>query len=173
MTSLVNLEVLQQRLTALENEKLVAACMNKYMSLCDDLGSGFKLENLMELFTEDAIWEGKGKRYAKTFGRHVGINAIEMMFAKYTKEPGHFSLNVHLLGNEVITVDGNEAKGSWMLMQPSDFIDGKSQLSCARITAEFRLSGKFCKISHFKTENRFSRPISEPWDNNTALPVPK
>lgn len=173
MTSLLNLDALQQRLTDLENEKRVSACMNKYMSLCDELGPGFELETLMHLFTEDATWEGKGKRYSKTFGRHVGIDAIERMFAKYTKEPGHFSLNVHLLGNEVITVDGNEAKGSWMLMQPSDFIDGKSQLSCAHITAKFRLSGRFCQISHFKTENKFSRPIGEPWDNSAALPVPK
>jgi len=173
MTSLLNLEHMQQRLIALENEKRVSACMHNYMSLCDDLGPGFELETLMHLFTEDAVWEGKGKRYTKTFGRHVGVNAIEMMFAKYTKEPGHFSLNVHVLGNEVITVDGNEARGSWMLMQPSDFIDGKSQLSCAKITAKFRLSGRFCQICYFKTENKFSRPMSESWDNSAALPVPK
>jgi len=173
MTSLLNLEILQQRIIALENEKRVRACMQKYMRLCDDLGPGCELETLMQLFTEDAVWEGKGKRYATTFGRHVGIDAIEAMFAKYTQEPGHFFLNVHLLGNEVITVDGNTGKGSWMLMQPSDFIDGKSQLSCALITAKFRLSGRFCQITHFKTENKFSRPMNAPWDNGAALPVPK
>jgi hypothetical protein len=173
MTSLLNLDALHKRLVALENEKRVSACMHRYMSLCDDIGPGFDLESLMQLFTEDAVWEGKGKRYAKTFGRHVGVDAIEMMFAKYTKEPGHFFLNVHVLGNEVITVDGNVAKGSWMLLQPSDFIDGKSQLSCAHITAQFKLSGRFCQMTHFKTENKFSRPINEPWDNSAALPVPK
>jgi hypothetical protein len=173
MTSLLNLDSLQQRLTALENEKRVSACMHRYMSLCNDLGPGFELGRLTQMFTEDAVWEGKGKRYATTFGQHVGVDAIETMFAKYTKGPGHFSLNVHLLGNEIITVDGNEASGSWMLMQPSDFIDGKSQLSCAQISAQFRLSGRFCQISHFKTENKFSRPMAEPWDNSAALPVPK
>lgn len=173
MTSLLNLEALQERLNVLENEKRVSACMSRYMQLCDDLGPGFELQTLMQLFTEDAVWEGKGKRYAKTFGRHVGKDAIEKMFAKYTKEPGHFSLNVHLLGNEVITVQGNEAQGNWVLMQPSDFVDGKSQLSCARISAKFKLSDKLCQITHFKTENKFSRPISAPWDNSAALPVPK
>ncbi|WP_426357532.1 nuclear transport factor 2 family protein [Pseudocolwellia sp. HL-MZ19] len=173
MTSLHNIDDMFKRLTALENEKRVSECMQRYMSLCDNLGPGFKLETLMQLFTEDAVWEGKGKRYAKTFGQHVGIDAIENMFAKYTQEPGHFSLNVHVLGNEVISVDGNTAKGSWMLLQPSDFIDGRSQLSCAHITAQFKISGRVCQISHFKTENKFSRPISEPWDNSAALPVPK
>lgn len=173
MTSLLNLDALHERLTALENEKRVSACMQRYMSLCDEIAPGFDLESLMQLFTQDAVWEGKGKRYTKTFGRHVGVDAIEMMFAKYTKPPGHFSLNVHVLGNEVITVDGNTAKGTWVLVQPSDFIDGRSQLSCAKITAQFKLSGRFCQISHFKTENMFSRPMNEPWDNTDALPVPK
>ena len=173
MTSLLNIDILQKRLNDLENEKRVSACMHKYMALCDDIALGFDLESLMQLFTDDAIWEGKGNRYAQTFGRHVGIDAIEQMFAKYTKEPGHFSLNVHFLANEVITVDGNHAKGCWMLLQPSDFIDGRSQLSCARITAQFRLSGRFCQISHFKTENKFSRPCQQAWDNSAALPVPK
>ena len=173
MTSLLNLDMLQERLTALENEKRVSACMHRYMYLCDQLGPGFEMESLMQLFTEDAVWEGKGSRYANTFGRHVGINAIEAMFAKYTKGEGHFLLNVHVLGNEVISVDGNEAKGSWMLLQPSDFIDGRSQLSCAHITAKFRLSGRFCQISHFVTENKFSRPINQRWDNQAQLPVPK
>ena len=173
MTSLTNLEQLTKRLTDLENEKRVSACMHKYMALCDELKPGFNLESLMQLFTEDAVWEGKGSRYAKTFGRHVGIDAIEAMFAKYTKGEGHFALNVHILGNEVIRVDGNTAKGSWMLLQPSDFVDGRSQLSCAHITAEFQLSGRFCQISHFVTENQFSRPFDQSWDHNSNLPVPK
>jgi hypothetical protein len=173
MTSLLNPEVLLQRLAVLENEKRVSACMNKYMSLCDYLKPGFELDTLMQLFTEDAIWEGKGNRYAKTFGCHVGIDAIETMFAKYTQEPGHFALNMHFLGNEQVWVSGNEAKGSWVLMQPSDFIDGRSQLSCARITAKFRLSGRYCQIAHFKTENVFSRPLSAAWGNSAELPVPK
>lgn len=173
MTSLIKIAALERRLNNLENEKKVSACMHRYMRLCDDLGPGFNLAPLMQLFTEDAIWEGKGKRYAKTFGQHAGIDAIEMMFAKYTQGPGHFSLNVHVLGNEVITVDGKVATGTWVLLQPSDFIDGRSQLSCALITAKFRLSEQGTQISHFKTENKFSRPISKLWDNSAALPVPK
>jgi hypothetical protein len=173
MTALSNIEALTNRLINLENEKRVSACMQHYMSLCDELSPGFKLDTLLQVFTEDAVWEGKGKRYATTFGQHIGIDAIKKMFAKYTQEPGHFSLNIHVLGNEVITVNGDIASGSWVLLQPSDFVDGRSQLSCAVITAEFRLTDQLCQISHFKTENKFSRPISEPWDNSASLPVPK
>ncbi|GAB2708624.1 nuclear transport factor 2 family protein [Aliiglaciecola sp. 3_MG-2023] len=173
MISLQQLDALQQRLFTLENEKRVSACMNQYMHLCDDLAPGFELKILMDLFTEEAIWEGKGQRYAKTFGRYEGKAAIEAMFAKYATLPGHFNLNVHLLGNEVISVDGNKATGTWLLMQPSDFVDGRSQLSCAKITATFELTEQTCQISHFVTENKFSRPMAKPWDNSAALPVPE
>lgn len=173
MISLPQLEALQQRLSLLENEKKVSSCMHQYMSLCDDLAPGFELKNLMALFSKDAIWEGKGQRYAKTFGRYQGIEAIKAMFAKYATGPGHFNLNVHFLGNETITIKGNQAKGSWLLMQPSDFIDGRTQLSCARITASFVISEQSCQITHFVTENKFSRPMAQPWDNSAALPVPE
>lgn len=173
MISLQQLEALQQRLSVLESEKRVSACMNQYMRLCDDLAPGFELKNLMALFTDDAIWEGKGQRYAKTFGCYEGIDAIENMFAKYATSPGHFNLNVHFLGNETITIDGDKATGTWLLVQPSDFIDGRSQLSCAQIKATFVLSEQACQISHFVTENKFSRPMAQPWDNSAALPVPE
>ncbi len=161
------------RLEALEREGAVRACMNRYMQLCDVLGVGFELETLTSLFTEDAVWEGKGTRYAATFGRYEGRSSIASMFAKYTLEPAHFALNIHLLGNEMIVVDGESAKGSWVLMQPSEFSSGKSQLSCARISAEFVFTKGECLIRHFQTENIFSRPMNVAWNQSAELPVPK
>ena len=170
--SLASLALMQLRLKALEDEKLVRQCMNRYMQLCDILGVGFELSTLTELFTQDAIWEGKGNRYSKTFGRFEGRTAIAEMFEKYTKEPAHFALNVHFLANELIKVDGQQATASWVLLQPSTFADGKSQLSCARITADFREVDGIWRINHFQTMNLFSRPIEKPWDNAALLPVP-
>ena len=167
-----SLENMQLRLKALEDEKLVRQCMNFYMQQCDILEVGFDLAPLIGLFTEDAIWEGKGSRYSKTFGRYEGRIAIAKMFKKYTKEPAHFALNVHFLANELIEVDGQQAKASWVLLQPSTFTDGKSQLSCARITADFRELDNVWRINHFQTMNLFSRPIEKPWDNAAILPVP-
>jgi len=161
------------RLEALEREGAVRACMNRYMQLCDVLGVGFELETLTSLFTEDAVWEGKGTRYAASFGRYEGRSNIASMFAKYTIEPAHFALNIHLLGNEMIVVDGERGKGSWVLMQPSEFSSGKSQLSCARISAEFVFTKGECLIKHFQTENIFSRPMNAAWNQSAELPVPK
>ena len=55
------LEQLRQRVFALEAARDVSACLHEYMQLCDYLNEGFDLDPLMALFTEDAIWEGKGK----------------------------------------------------------------------------------------------------------------
>lgn len=168
---LLRLQIIEAQRDA---EKQVRLCMNQYMALCDDLDVGFDLEALMVLFSKDAIWQGAGKRYAKTFGRYEGRDAIAGMFSKYTKAPAHFELNAHFLCNELIDVDVTKstAVGSWMLIQPSTFSSGKSQLSCARISAEFVFEGQAWVISSFTTQNIFSRPMAEPWDNPAPLAVP-
>ena len=162
------------RLGSLEAEKKVRQCMSKYMLLCDHLGVDSDLNELTSLFSEDAVWQGKGKRYAKTFSRYEGRDAIGDMFANYTKSPAHFDMNAHFLCNELIDVDLSNAfaKGSWMLIQPSTFSSGKSQLSCAYISAEFVLLNNDWLIRSFTTENIFSRPMAHAWDHASALDVP-
>lgn len=167
------LKALVDRVDALEAEKAVRSCMNRYMALCDDLDAGFDLDPLMALFTDDAVWEGKG-RYAKTFGRQEGIDAIRRMFAKYTVPPAHFRLNVHFLTSEDIAVNGAEADGRWVLLQTSTFASGASQLSAAKLTARFRRGDDGAwRMCHFQTLRQFSRPVAEPWEAEGDLPVPE
>ena len=167
-----NTLTLSQRLERLENEKRVRECMTRYMSLCDELNEDFDLEPLMSLFTEDASWQGAGKRYAKTYGVYEGRQAIADMFVTYIQGSPHFELNAHFLCNELINVADDTAVGSWMLIQPSTFSSGKSQLSCARIHAEFCCDDGNWKIATFTTTNIFSRPMAEAWDNTVPLAVP-
>lgn len=164
---------LAARLDALESEQAIRACMNRYMALCDDLDEGFDLAPLMDLFTEDAVWEGMG-RYAGTFGRQDGRDAIRAMFAKYTVPPAHFRLNVHFLTSETIAVEGDDGTGQWVLLQTSTFASGASQLSAAKITAHFRRGddGRW-RIRHFQTCRQFSRPVSTSWETDGDLPVPE
>ncbi|RTE64501.1 nuclear transport factor 2 family protein [Amphritea opalescens] len=164
---------LYERLSALESASAVSACMHEYMRLCDQLDVGFDLEPLMFLFTTDAVWEGKGGRYAKSFGRRVGREAIRQMFDKYVQPPAHFALNAHFLTSEKITVTSpTEARGTWMLLQTSSFNDGRSQLSAALLDVLFQRVGEQWKIAHFTTESRFNRPVDTAWDCPQALPVP-
>ena len=168
------LEQLRQRVTALEAAQEVSACLHEYMQLCDYLDEGFDLEPLMALFTEDAIWEGKGKRYAATFGRREGREVIGQMFEKYTLPPSHFALNVHFLTSEKVVVQSEtQAEGTWVLLQTATFTDGRSQLSSALLNVNFRKEDGRWKIAHFCTTSRFNRPVQTPWDNPQPLPVPE
>lgn len=165
---------LSQRLALLEAEQAVRACMNRYMVLCDALDVHSPLDELAGLFTVDAVWEGKGARYRGSFGRYAGREAIAAMFAKYMVEPAHFALNVHFLCSELIRVASPAiASGSWVMLQTSTFASGASHLNAARLSVEFRCDGDgVWRMSHFQTENLFSRPV-EGWNDDAPLPVPR
>jgi hypothetical protein len=124
MEQLFNL--MNARIEKLEAAREVSSVLHSYMQLCDGLDEGMDLNPLIDLFTEDAIWEGKGKRYENTFGKREGINAIREMFEKYTLPPAHFSLNVHFLTSEKVDVRSEiEAEGTWVLLQTATFADGR------------------------------------------------
>lgn len=162
---------LEARLHQLESENAVRACMNRYMVLCDALDARTPLDELAGLFTADAIWEGKGAKYAKSFGGYRGREAIRAMFAGYMSEPAHFALNVHFLCSELIRVEGDEANGSWVMLQTSTFASGASHLNAARLTVRFREEEGTWRMAHFQTENLFGRPV-EAWNSDAHLPVP-
>lgn len=164
---------LQNRLARLEAEQAIRGCMNRYMVLCDQLGIDSPLDELMGLFAADAIWEGIGNKYAGTFGRLSGQPAIRQMFAKYMVEPAHFALNVHFLTSELIRLEaGDAATGSWVMLQTSTFSSGESHLNAARLTVDFRCDAGIWRMTHFRTENLFSRPVDH-WNAAALLPVPK
>ncbi|MHC5351161.1 nuclear transport factor 2 family protein [Metapseudomonas furukawaii] len=164
-------QALEQRLRQLESEQAVRACMNRYMELCDALDARSPLDELAGLFTLDAVWEGKGAKYARSFGGYRGREAIRAMFATYMTEPAHFALNVHFLCSELIRVDGAEATGSWVMLQTSTFAGGASHLNAARLTVKFREEEGAWRMAHFQTENLFSRPV-DAWNSDAHLPVP-
>lgn len=164
---------LQNRLARLEAEQAIRGCMNRYMVLCDQLGIDSPLDELMGLFAADAIWEGIGNKYAGTFGRLSGQPAIRQMFAKYMVEPAHFALNVHFLTSELIRLEtGDAATGCWVMLQTSTFNSGESHLNAARLTVDFRCDAGIWRMTHFRTENLFSRPVDH-WNAAALLPVPK
>ncbi|NBF12532.1 nuclear transport factor 2 family protein [Pseudomonas sp. Fl4BN1] len=165
------IEALEQRLDQLHSENAVRACMNRYMVLCDELGVGSPLAELAGLFTEDALWEGKGAKYRDSFGGYRGRGAIRAMFATYMVEPAHFALNVHFLTSELIRVNGDEAQASWVMLQASTFASGASHLNSARLTVRFAREQGQWRMAHFQTENLFSRPVDH-WNSDEHLPVP-
>ena len=173
MSERLSMAVMAERLARLESEQAIRACMNRYMTLCDQLDASTPLDELAGLFVENAIWEGVGEHYRKAFGQLKGRQAIRAMLAKYAVAPAHFALNVHFLTSEQISVaaDG-QAVGNWVMLQTSTFATGESHLNAARLTVDFICQGGIWRMAHFRTENLFSRPV-DAWLQDKPLPVPK
>ena len=151
----------------------IRALVVRYMALCDRLDAATPIDELAGLFTADAVWRGKGARYADGFGAHRGREAIAAMFRTYATTPPHFALNAHFLCSERIDVasDATRAEASWVMLQTSTFASGASHLNAAQLSLDLALEGGDWRISCFETENLFSRPVDR-WQDAAALPVP-
>jgi hypothetical protein len=156
------IEALQARVAALEAQNAVRSTIARYMALCDVPAHALAGEALAALFTEDAVWEGIGPQYAHKFGRLEGPERIVEMLQRYLPPTPHFATNVHFLTSEHIEVEGGTAKGRWIMLQASGYVDGKAELISARLEVDFAPAphdrGPAWLIRHFRTERLFDAP---------------
>jgi len=166
---------LSARIDVLEAEAAVRRLQARYMFLCDtplpewgvadDAG---RIDRIMELYAEDASWEGVGEYYDGQFGRLEGATAIRAHFQKFwgEKQDPALILNCHYLTSEQIHVHegARTAEGRWVHMQPWLFSDGKALLRSSRLNNAFRKEADGCwKITRTRTENVFIAPLSADW----------
>src|SRR5580698_216070 len=154
------LEALQARISALEAERAVRKTISRYMALCDVPSAASSGESLAALFANDAIWEGIGSQYTQKFGRVEGRAEIVTMLQRYLPPTPHFTTNVHFLTAETIEVAGSSAKGRWVMLQASGYVDAPAQLISARLEVDFSPApdGDRWLIQHFRTERLFDAP---------------
>ena len=160
---------LQADVARLTAEAEIRKLQARYMYLCDtpcpEPGVGDdaeRINRIVDLYTEDAVWEGVGSYYDNQFGRSVGRDAIRRHFEGFwgqRRDPA-LVLNVHYLTTEDITVDGDEATGHWVHMQPWIFSDGSSLLRSSRLWNRFRKVDGQWKVSRTRTENVFVAPLA-------------
>ncbi|MEM5344842.1 nuclear transport factor 2 family protein [Paraburkholderia azotifigens] len=153
-------EALQARVVALDAENAVRKTIARYMALCDVPSGALDGESLAALFADDAVWEGIGPQYTQTFGRLQGHDAILAMLQRYLPPVPHFATNVHFLTSETIDVDGAHAKGRWIMLQASGYVDARAELIAARLEIDFvpAANGRTWLIQHFRTERLFDAP---------------
>ncbi|TDQ98543.1 nuclear transport factor 2 family protein [Paraburkholderia silvatlantica] len=151
---------LDARLAALEAEHAVRKTMSLYMALCDVPAAILDGESLGALFTDDAVWEGVGPQYAEKFGQLSGRAAIVAMLQRYLPPTPHFATNVHFLTSETIDVAGPRAKGRWIMLQASGYVDERAELIGARLEVDFvpLTNGRDWLIAHFRTARLFDAP---------------
>jgi hypothetical protein len=152
-------ETLLARIAALEAQNEVRKTITRYMALCDVPCAALDGESLAALFTENAVWEGIGPHYARKFGQLRGRAAIVDMLKAYLPPAPHFATNVHFLTSEHIEVEGEIAKGQWIMLQASGYVDEKAELIAARLEIDFaRDENDAWLVRHFRTERLFDAP---------------
>lgn len=166
-------EALVERVATLEAEAEIRRLQARYMLLCDTPISehGVKddaqrIDLIMALYAEDAVWEGVGSYYDGQFGRLEGKAAIRRHFEAFwgEKRDPALLLNVHYLTSEQIHVRGDGAEGQWVHCQPWIFSDGTSLLRSSRLNNAFRREPDgVWKITRTRTENVFVAPLKEGW----------
>lgn len=176
--SSAELKALRERIETLEAESEIRRLQARYMFLCDtpipEYGVKEDMERIdliMELYTDDAIWEGVGDYYDNQFGRLEGADSIRRHFEKFwgQKHDPELLLNVHYLTSEQIHVQGDAAEGQWVHCQPWIFSDGSSLLRSSRLNNAFRREpdGQW-KITRTRTENVFVAPLARDWTEEFA-----
>lgn len=162
------IQKLEQRVNKLEAEADIRRIQARYMMLCDTpcpvyppISDHERIELIVELYTEDAVWEGVGEYYTGQFGRAVGKDAIREHFNRFYAEDQEpqLLLNAHYLTSEQIDVDGEEATGAWIHMQPWLFSDGTGLIRSSRLNNAFRKEGTEWLITRTRTENVFVAPL--------------
>jgi len=163
---------LTQRLNVLEAEADIRRIQARYMFLCDTPNPEFgvanndeRIELILDLYTDDAIWEGVGEYYTDQFGRMVGKDQLREHFHRFWPEhqDPELLLNVHYLTSEQIHVhpNGVEADGQWIHFQPWLFADGKSLVRGSRLNNAFRKEDGVWRITRTRTENAFIMPLQD------------
>ncbi|WP_138466009.1 nuclear transport factor 2 family protein [Poseidonocella sp. HB161398] len=166
---------LTARVAILEAEAEVRRVQARYMFLCDtplpEYGVGDdaeRIDRIMELFAEEAVWEGVGEYYDSQFGRAEGKAAVRRHFEGFwgQKQDPALILNCHYLTSEQIHVapDGLTAEGQWVHMQPWLFSDGKALLRSSRLNNGFRkCADGVWRFTRNRTENVFVAPLPATW----------
>jgi len=107
-----------------------------------------------QLFVPDAVWDG-GER----LGRWEGRDAIRKRFLDPT-----LKFTLHYFVNPVIEVDGDRARGTWDILAPITFDDGKPGWMAGVEHDEYRSHEGRWLHSQMKLTLHFTAPDLRGWD---------
>jgi hypothetical protein len=151
---------LARRIDRLESIEAIKKLKHVYMHYCD---LGYPPEKLGPLFTDDAVWTGKG------FGHHAGRPAIEAFFGGVSAQ---ITFAAHLAMNSIIDVDKDKGTGKWRILMPCTIVDagkGISRWMVGDYVEEYvRLNGTwlFSKIDYV---NNFNVPFDRSWADSAVV----
>ena len=135
----MNLEELAARITRLEDLEAIKQLKALYCEICDD---DHNPDRIVEIFTEDGIWEGRG------IGTARGRDEIRALFENFQRM---MSFSQHMTMNPRIEVNGESATGTWYFFGPFTFRDGnQAKWQATRYHEEYLKVEGTWKIKHLK-----------------------
>ena len=158
------LQRLRERVDLLEAERAIAHVMYRYIEACDVLKNA---SYIASLFTEDAIWEGRGN--LAEFGQTIGRTAIREMFVE---NPQMLPFTAHFLCNPTIVVapDVSRGWGKWHVLEAATLRDKRAQVwMLAWYDNDFRRVDDTWKISHVRYQDTCVVPYEQGWLKTTYV----
>jgi hypothetical protein len=152
-------EGLAERVYVLEAKDEIRRLMAAYVHARD-----FGNSSIDDYFTDDAVWEGVDEQVRRRWpdladnilAPQVGRDAIVKRFA------GALPPVLHLLANESITVNGDDAVGYWTYLQPS-VLGGRAYWVAGRYHIDFRREDGRWRIRHLQVQGIFEVPYDQGW----------
>ena len=144
----MDIEELEKRVRAMEDLEEIKKMHRDYMSCHDNL----EFERAMTFFTDDAEVEVRNSGVMK--GRENYSKIFIGTLAKHRKE----RYDGHLVGQPVLTIDGDRAKGNWIVymffsVPAIEWIQGRHDCEYVKINGEWKFSKlKFARTLASKPE---------------------
>jgi hypothetical protein len=137
----MNLEELEKRVMALEDLEEIKILQRQYMACLDNI----QFDKVLDFFTEDAEVEVRNSGLQKGKKNFSKIY-LETLAERTERHDGH------LVGQPVITVDGNKAKGHWTVymffsVPTIEWVQGRNDCGCVKENGKW----KFSKLKFTRT----------------------
>ena len=139
----MTVEDLERRITRLEDLEAIKQLRARYCEICDD---NHNPDRITSVFSEDAIWEGRG------IGKASGHAEIRALFESFQKM---MSFTQHMVMNPIIEIDddGHRAKGRWYFFGPFTFYEGnQAKWQAARYHDDYIKQAGEWKIQHLRVK---------------------
>jgi hypothetical protein len=151
---------LARRIERLESIEAIKNLKHVYMHYCD---LGYPPAKLGPLFTDDAVWTGKG------FGHHVGRPAIEAFFGGVSAQ---ITFAAHLAMNSIVDVDNDKATGSWRILMPCTMVEAGKKISRWMVgdyVEEYVRRNGIWLFSKIDYVNNFNVPFDQSWAESAVV----
>ena len=132
---------LEQRIARLEDLEAIKQLKARYCEICDD---DHDPSRITSIFTEDAVWEGRG------IGKAQGHAEIRKLFEGFQK---NISFSQHMVMNPIIELNGDHAHGTWYIFGPFTFRQGnQAKWQAARYQEDYVKANGEWKIQYLRVK---------------------